>query len=234
MFKKEKADTYKFKTGDRITHVKCGTGTILGCFTFHPPNNLYSVHFDNGWCTSGVPEDDLSEFSFKIGDRVTVVSMRYGSYGKTGTIVRDAGHESIFDFVVYFDGSGAGAYVKEDLKLCKEEKQMTKSDLKTGMTVKFKNGTSGIILKDTEDGDIVSMNGIYRKLADWNEDLSHGKISNLNIDSIWGNDVPNGCLFFDGTRWSLKELKEGELMKSKKFMVKLCDGTKVWQTRDEF
>ena len=110
---------------------------------------------------------------------------------------------------------------------------LTKSDLKTGMMLTFKNNKNGIILKDTECGDIVSTDGIYRSLSEWNEDLSHSKISNRDVDCIWESETPNGCLLGNKTSWALKdmltnktrELTIDEIEKTLGYKIKIVNKT---------
>lgn len=76
-----------------------------------------------------------------------------------------------------------------------DNKQMTKSDLKTGMKVDFKNGCSGIILKDTVECDIISLgSGTFKELKHWNENLSHKYCKDLDVDSVWAGNCVNECL----------------------------------------
>ena len=48
---------------------------------------------------------------------------------------------------------------------------MKKSDLKTGMWVVSKNGAKGIIMLDTNDGDIISGDTLWCNLKSYNDDL---------------------------------------------------------------
>ena len=55
---------------------------------------------------------------------------------------------------------------------------MQKSDLKTGMLLEFSNGNFGIVLKDTEKGDVIASERamserIWGELSSFNEDLTY-------------------------------------------------------------
>lgn len=61
---------------------------------------------------------------------------------------------------------------------------MKKSDLKSGMIVEFRNGKQDIVMlnPDCTDKELISLDGGYLRLDDYNEDLTCRIASNVNWD----------------------------------------------------
>ena len=116
---------------------------------------------------------------FKKGDRVKVVNGGGGTIGATyfiGDILTVIKDDSTMPFCITETGEKVIAYEGE-LELYNEnEKQMKKSDLKTGMLVETREGELGLVMLNTEEGDsIVSdgSSGYWSPLDCYLENLTH-------------------------------------------------------------
>jgi hypothetical protein len=62
---------------------------------------------------------------------------------------------------------------------------MKKSDLKTGMWVELRNGRKGMVLLNTNDGDIVSSTETWFPISDhWKEDFSSSISRNYDTEIV--------------------------------------------------
>jgi hypothetical protein len=65
---------------------------------------------------------------------------------------------------------------------------MTKSKLKTGYVVKYRDGTYRMVMKLTGGDAVVGMEGSlgWNYLESWNQDLTHQTIKSLDIVEVYG------------------------------------------------
>lgn len=139
----------------------------------------------------------------KIGDRVLAKNEYGWSNGTIVGLMTDACTGNIVTYSVAFDGRCTTYNIPECCVKNNIEEQLKKSDLKTGMHLTFKDGTSTILLKDTAYGDILAKttDGHYFKFDNWDENLIHSHNSNHNIREVWNGEIPSSCILGKKARW---------------------------------
>lgn len=114
---------------------------------------------------------------------------------------------------------------------------MTLNDLKTGMIVKIREGSSYIIMRDfIDEGDILAglscnnvISNTWTSLSNYNQDMTHSELPNLDIVSVYASpeysvDTPTKLL------WERKEYKEVTIQEiQEKFgcKVKIIDDKEI-------
>ena len=80
---------------------------------------------------------------------------------------------------------------------------MTKSELKTGMVVRYRDGRLRMVMKDTEHSEkdiVVGMDG-WVPLDDYNEDLTYPPLSDIDIMYVYNvYQIPSYTNLFNGDK----------------------------------
>jgi hypothetical protein len=198
----------RFEEGDVVIHPFHGKGKVLFRFCHNPTEYLYNVKFDDGICVGDVSGWDLilgekkqmiKIYSVDFFERLKVPENRI--YELRGAPI--SGHVQVYALnmkcnrisISHVNTINNFIYIPDEFKIDSEieieysydtkgddREQMTKSDLKTGMRVKYRNGFVRVILLDTTEGDIVQVEmGSSFSLTRYNEDLTV-KYGDKNFD----------------------------------------------------
>ena len=121
----------------------------------------------------------------------------------------------------------------------KENKQMTKKDLKSGMTVKLRNGDVYLVVED-----FLSNQNRFNNLENYTNDLKNQALKYLDItevyqykNSIYGNSSQNLTTLLDLTNpnmqllWKRQELPK--LSSAERVILENLDKKYKWIARDE-
>ncbi len=123
------------------------------------------------------PEDPLSGNSWEEERDGTCYNFNEGMYGSKRFYLSEPGYKIRYKILEFdnFDWSD------------EKENTMTKSDLKVGYVVKFRNEMLGMVMPDESYGLItVNNNGTWTNLFTMDEDMTFAGLPNLEIVEVYG------------------------------------------------
>lgn len=122
---------------------------------------------------------------FKNGDKVRIIKSR-NLTAKTEFIGKEYIVESLDGEFYILKGEHEWGWYEDELELTTDKnKQFTKSDLKTGMWIELRDGDKGMVLLNTNSGDIFSGHDLWGSLSEYKDDLTSKHSKQFDVVRIY-------------------------------------------------